>query len=995
MIGDSDKGPADGGLATISVYAAVVSSLGLISSLDPFREDVVARFEALHAHCSAHQCSLNDAADALGQAIDPPLIALYLSTLAREWLDGGAQQVIHVKDYLLYRDWEEGTEDERLVFTIASMLEPLAQLELKHGFEVPTLVRDSIEAASDAAAMAEARGHRKAALDALDAASLLARQAGLPDELKLAADALRVARAIGDPDRVALQSLRHAFALHAAAARDGNSWMPALEAFEGVLRNLPTGADAKRLCLGGIIAAARLPGMRPLWPWVAMLVAEAPPDLASVVQGLDAYVPLVVDGSLEAFLSRVQDLAKVAQMAEDERVALQGPPEDHKARADWATWSMRHAAFRSAIPHGNSFLRERDRDQLILVLNHELTHMVSMTSGVGLAIMALRAALTELEVDLWVRHAGDQLDVAVAGVRRGLAPVADDDLRALALVERELEIALKLRVLQDCWAPWFEGLAIAEELSDPRDDPDAHTPSLQALMQLVDAPVRPEPVDNEATFGAKVSAYFSQFEDLYSEAVRAQGPARLQSYLRPPHAANYLAGYLTVRSIVAAWRHTLAKLLAGKAATRILMHVTRYGTGDAVPDLALPLDEFRRQAVRRHVEWVEWVASLRADQIQATLDLIGTAGSSSRGAAWRNGELATSTEDNAALTKKVDAQVLELATQAYGSLTGTNAPADRVAGANEDCLAVLKRVGELLASEHPNPSLVSSLSHHYLSLLRVVPLGEVDAPFWLLPQAKALYVLIRTTEKHDEHGEPAYNAMLLGEMEGADFDRLHDEVRRLRGARMTVTRYTDLMPGGVMEGRGFGRNVLVFQYGSWRYMLPSGLLLGGASAVESTLRSDIDNRLPSSPLAELDMRELADGTKAAHRARAWLDTVDQWTVGGQRLALEPWAARVRALADEIEHPNGPSDRETVGVALLRFVLGPDAPADAALAGGLSALCCDDDGTVAGACRLLFASGRNPVPQADAAEMHHWGSLFQINASQVDVAPPFRQPARGG
>ena len=972
----------------------VTSAFGLLAAVDPWNDEVLDRGEALEKYRAEHEGSLADAEEALGIPLDPQMVAVSISVMVRDWLGGGAKQMIHLKDHLLLRDWKDGTDGQRFVWFVVCMLEPLAHIELKNGFDELSLLAEAAAHCRSAARFALAHESAPAAIDTLTAAATMTMRADLSVHLELSAEALRIARSLNDGDRAARQALRHAFGLLFSATRGRGTWTEALDAFENVLRNPPDGEEALKECAAGVIFAARKDELRALRPWISMTLGDVPQELAAHVEGLNGYLPLVFDGDMQAFSANLQRIVELVQIAEDERVKMLGASTDHKARADWATWSLRHDAFRSAIPHGNSFLRERDLQQLMLVLNHELTHMLSMSSGIGLAIIALRAALTQVEIELWEHGVRGDTEAAIEGVKRGLAPLERDDLTTLALVERELEMMLKLRVLQDVWAPWFEGIAIAQEFADPREDPDTYQPAMSVLMGMVDGAVKNEPEDTEASFAAKVTAYFQQFEVAYGDAVTAQGPARQRSYLTPPDARNYLPAIITVRSVVAGWRKALGRSLSGTLGSRILMHVTRFGTNECLPDLGLPFAGFRAEAIRLHLEWVKWVARLRADQLQATLDLGSTEKPGPIGGFWRDGELVPwKRGDEAALDKRFFERLRQLAKQAYASLIGTHAPVERVPDGSAECRAILQAMGDSLIKSELSDDLARDFTVHYLGLLRVLPVGEVDGPFWLLPQGTGFCVLIRTTEKHYKHGEPAYNVMLNAGLAKADFEALHKEVRRIQHARMRVTRFVDLTFGGLVEGRGYGRHVLVFQYGEWKCMLPVGLLLGG-SAIGESLRVDIEDRLRSSPLAELDMRFLSDGIANAQRARGWLDGIDQWTLQGKPVAIDSWADHVRELADELEHPTAQSDRETVGGELLRLMLGPNVPTEQAMQDGLRALRSDDAGSPGEASRLLFAVGRAPVARAEA-EADYWPSLFAVTDGFVDVATPTGPFANGG
>jgi hypothetical protein len=130
--------------------------------------------------------------------------------------------------------------------------------------------------------------------------------------------------------------------------------------------------------------------------------------------------------------------------AELAREKLSGERDDSLATASWATWSFDHPNYRRAVQHGVSTMRERDNDLIGLVVRHESTHVLSMLGGLGVAMMALRAATVELELDLWALY---QHDSGEEFIHRGVATLGEPTPLAAVVAERQLELLEKIQIL--------------------------------------------------------------------------------------------------------------------------------------------------------------------------------------------------------------------------------------------------------------------------------------------------------------------------------------------------------------------------------------------------------------------------------------------------------------------------------------------------------------------------------------------------------------------
>jgi hypothetical protein len=95
------------------------------------------------------------------------------------------------------------------------------------------------------------------------------------------------------------------------------------------------------------------------------------------------------------------------------------------------------------------------------------------------------------------------------------------------------------------------------------------------------------------------------------------------------------------------------------------------------------------------------------------------------------------------------------------------------------------------------------------------------------------------------------------------------------------------------QGRGLGRNVLGFAYGTFTLVLPAGQLTGGSAS--PSLTTSVENRLRPPSIVELDAM-IMSGAAIARRAIDWIDSQDFAGTYAERPAIEAWTGRVLALA---------------------------------------------------------------------------------------------------
>lgn len=773
--------------------------------------------------------------------------------------------------------------------------------------------------------------------------------------------------------------LRYAAALARTAAEDPSLRLDAFDAVESAVKTLPADPHVRNASLALLRDLVTMDFLEELRIPLALNLARAGDDAA-------AGDPRYAGGSIVVDVGR-EDLATLlthllwAREVEDARHSLDPRPETTSAEASWATWSFRHRAYERAVPRGSSILREREMDQLLLVLAHETIHVVSMASGIGVALSALRAAVVDLELTLWTFVGASESLSREELLVDGLAPLKDGNVLALAQAEQELELVRKTQTLEALWAPWLEGIAVFGELADdPRDDPDQWSPIVQMTMNLVDADVNGDSARQGRSIEQVVRSEQEAAELRYSQAIHAIGHHRLRAYC-DRYRTKYLPGYLAARRIVSAWRRSLTAPLTGTGAFRLLLHATRFGTHECIPHLGLPLEEFVAEARSRFTNWLEELQAISAGDLELAL-------SSSAFGRWVAGryEPADSSPDD----EWLDEALLARFREAKSSLSGALADASRVPAADETTAGVMAAAAHGISHQSLEPSfLVSGFLERAKVYPAVLPIGQVSCPFWLNRPTRSLICLVRTTETDYQHGGSSYDLMTLT-LEPDSFQELVDAVTTVRDARIQVTRVAFVAVGGEYQGRNF----LAFTYGSWIHVMPVGLMFG-ADDVPAPLHEAIQWRLTRDDLDRVvDLLTADEGRAIADRTWRWTGIPRDWGYGGEIYPIVPWVARVHALADESRTPFGADENGTASRTTLESVSYDESIVERLLANGLALdQGCDVD--LSDVVAALDETARHPagVDWLEAASEECVGFLFSRGVRGWDVTPPERRDAR--
>jgi hypothetical protein len=722
------------------------------------------------------------------------------------------------------------------------------------------------------------------------------------DRLLASGDELtRVAGAVGDQPGAALGLARRAQALTFRAETEPECRLAAFDAVMAALRHVHQAGERRdgiRALLDICVSQRFLADLR--YPFTAAFCDD---DTGTMADLRDT-VREIWDLDLADMARAVPVFDELNIHIENARWRLEPVQPDAAIHASWISWSFDHPAHRRAVPHGRSIRIDERYEDLLLELDHEITHIITMIGQLGMVSLALRAAAVELETVLWTFMGQDQQADAAS---IGIAPLTTTSVVALAQAEQSLEIVRKLQILQATWTPWLEGVAVFGELAADPSELEAATPVADVIVNLDDVEVvggSPESIMSA------LLEFRGEADRSYAEVQRQAGRHRLATYL-DSYRGKYLAGYLAVRSVVSAWRDATG--LTGAEAFGILLSMTRYGTADAIPRLDLPVAEFAVAARESMLAWLDRTAHAS----QADLTELLARWSEDTGFGWRDGRLFTGRQRDEDLIEVYLGYVVS----AMSSLRGADlSPAERVPDADESCRKIMLIVADALTHRSVRPRLAEDLLRLLTDQMVILPLGSTSAPFWLNDRTSQLLCAFRTTEKRTDTGQPSYS-LVVTPLDAQDYAALRGQAEAHPGRRMMVHRVADLhFHGPGAPDRGLGRNLLVFQLGEWMGVQPRGLLTN-TKDVDPDLITDIRNRLLPPEFVRTE-RRLAAGEGAARVAR-WIESVPAWTEGDHgSLPVEAWARHVRGLAGEVER-GGSVYESAANHALLRRLFDSD------------------------------------------------------------------------
>jgi hypothetical protein len=757
--------------------------------------------------------------------------------------------------------------------------------------------------------------------DALACALSAVNLAAWSDEGPACVDlALELLADLDDADNSLVLKARQADILVRRCVADPTLVLPAFDAVESLVRHRDDFASEHLPLLLSVAERAEATGV--LTGIAPVLAAMLPTDDAVADQAnlLFSSVRWVAPGSVSHEVS--DRFIALGVSVERARMSLEQQDDADAAAAKWATWSFDYPPFRRAVPLGRSAEREVNPDEMLLTIVHETIHVLSMMSGVGVCVAALRAALLEIELRLWV-SVGFVDPEALSSV--GVAPLAGGDLDTLARTEAALEITRKLQILQDVWAPWLEGLAVFGELGACSADDDFSSLLTNLLMNLNDGFATRRLIEEEGkeilTGEAALERRLAEAEEAYARAVRGQTSARLITLLTSD-SERYLAGYVAVRSVVASWRAIYPEPVNAQMAFRVLLHATRFGTEDAVPDLGLSVGAFRKQAITRLETWVSRLVEVTVEEL-AEFD---KPDAGRRSMEWRDGRLIDRTGDGEPVDTQTRETFAERRAQAIRSVAG---------------------IGDSDG--------VPMLSERILARAAILPIGQARSPFWLVPEAGRLFVLLCTNE-HDPEADRPRHQLVATKLPEERLAALDCEMRARRDGRILVTRVATLHDGSDdREAPLAGLHYLVFSYGNWMHVQPAGVAFDADQVLSAP--PAVAERVQPDALLDFESEVTAEGRVGARRTLDWIRSVETWGIEGGTVDAGGRPARVEELATEVLGDSR-GEIEEASRVLLELV-GGGLPAD--LYGrGLKLLERQDPTWVEMVADVLAASSSGPV-----------------------------------
>jgi hypothetical protein len=713
-------------------------------------------------------------------------------------------------------------------------------------------------------------------------------------------------------------------------------------------------------------------------------------DIDKVATLLDVSLP----GPPAEFLANLMTLRDWTIASENVFLLLEPQKGTAFANVSWANARLHHPALLRAVPHSTSVLRETQLDELLLLLQHEVTHVRTLQGGLGVTLTAVRAVILQLEIDLFalIHRQAKTLDPEEVFDDRSPAELGPASVIALAYCETQATLLLKIQALERLWEPWFEGLAIFGELAaDPLLDSESYSDVTSVIFNLWDRTIASRTTDDAATgeqemkeeLKRKWLGEWSAAEQLYGKALAKRGADRLRFYLGREGRAKYLPGYLAVRSIVAQWRRTTGRAIAGTEAFATLLHMTRYSGFDWVPDFMLPLDAFVEQAREKLRKWLAMATRVSSADLNTISQSFRDGRDSGVGYRWREGGLER-LEKGPAVQEEFDALLDRQLRNAYDSVKAASA-IEQPPGASAACTVVMTEVRRALLKANDSVALAREALEEALSAGTILGLGRASCPFWLNPDERLIACLVRTSESTEPHGLPGYD-MVAFSLEADAFDELSDRVRRTGEARMTVTRVTDLLEEG--SDRGLGRTYIVFELGSWMHIQPRGFLFG-TTQVPGALLDQVRERLQPSPVLGFFEALLGPDQPTVTRTIAWIDSHDWRALPDLKIDVSSWASFVRDRASAVKAGGVVSERDVARV-YLDFMCGRKF--SPALANdGFAALQNLDGSQMSQFVRFLYDSGRVPV-QHDSSELAEaveetLGPLMSATGGTWDVAVP--------
>ncbi|MEH7879388.1 hypothetical protein V7799_18030 [Rhizobium laguerreae] len=576
-------------------------------------------------------------------------------------------------------------------------------------------------------------------------------------------------------------------------------------------------------------------------------------------------------------------------------------PTPEAITVDWRDWRFEYAAYRRAVPHNQSLLRERYFNRIVLDLAHEITHVLSLMGALGVILCIHRIQIVHAWIALWALDSESVTEATI--INNGGVPYLKSDDSSLRIAAVGLQAPLeKARLIQDVWTVWLEGLAVfCETAGDPAGDSATINDVMLALRNFVDV------LETSDNFDAAFRNHVQEFEALVSKAMREASVDRLYMFMEARE-TPYLAGYLIVRGIVSSWRKTTNSPLSGSKCLQLLLHATRILPWDITPSLSEPLVAGTASTLLSFSAFLKILLALPAEDILAFTTQYDpdTSPDSFRWVGgrllrWSKSDAEAQSEIRAIIQSRFD-EIQRLHEETVEVALSSNAGRDK---SLDDAAVMLARelssydVGE--AEEH---------LYSLLGKLSLLPVGTVHAPFTVAVthtgdrDVARLTVSIKTTETHRDDGKPSMNAMSIPiSMQDAELIKEHHASSGEPTIR--ITRVIVLDSSYIPDSLEY-MHLFWLEYGPWKSIeslnLASQVLLETASDA-GVLENLLKRRLSPNPLQVIEEDVVANGEALMEKLKGWVDRSPTRTLSDDS-DFDGLAGYIGASATAFLAPNG-------------------------------------------------------------------------------------------
>jgi hypothetical protein len=104
--------------------------------------------------------------------------------------------------------------------------------------------------------------------------------------------------------------------------------------------------------------------------------------------GPDPWPPRIVREGLEEHetkIGRIGKLQAIEFAIDTSRNKLELQGKQNSTAVGWNNWQFHHIAYHRVVPHHQSLLNDRSFDTIVLDLIHEVTHILGLRGGLGVA----------------------------------------------------------------------------------------------------------------------------------------------------------------------------------------------------------------------------------------------------------------------------------------------------------------------------------------------------------------------------------------------------------------------------------------------------------------------------------------------------------------------------------------------------------------------------------------------------------------------------------